>query len=118
MAGDVDLRQRFDREAKAISSLSHPNICTLHDVGHQDEIDYLVMEHIEGESLQERLKKGPMPLAQALRHAVEIGDALDKPHRQGITHRDLKPANVTSHSTCTTRERRRPRSGWATSRGV
>jgi eukaryotic-like serine/threonine-protein kinase len=94
VANDADLRQRFDREAKAISSLSHPNICTLHDVGHQDGIDYLVMEYIDGESLQERLKKGPMPIAQALRHAVEIADALDKAHRHGITHRDLKPANV------------------------
>jgi phosphohistidine phosphatase SixA len=70
VASDGDLRQRFEREAKTISSLSHPNICTLHDVGHEGGIDYLVMEHLEGESLQERLKKGPLPLAQVLRHAV------------------------------------------------
>lgn len=93
-AGDADMRQRFEREAKTISSLNHPNICTLHDVGHQDGSLYLVMEHIEGESLQERLKKGPLSLAQALRHAVEIADALDKAHRHGVIHRDLKPANV------------------------
>ncbi|HEY6547868.1 MAG TPA: protein kinase [Vicinamibacteria bacterium] len=93
-AGDGDMRLRFEREAKMISGLNHPNICTLHDVGHQDGVAYLVMEHIEGESLQERLKKGPLPLGQALRHAVEIADALDKAHRHGVTHRDLKPANV------------------------
>ena len=94
LGDDADRRQRFEREAKTISGLNHPNICTLHDVGRQDGIEYLVMEHLEGESLQERLKKGPLPLAQALRHAVEIADALDKAHRHGVTHRDLKPANV------------------------
>ena len=94
VASDDDLRQRFEREAKNLSSLNHPNICTLHDVGHQDGVQYLVMEHLEGESLQERLKKGPLSLVQAMRHAVEIADALDKAHRHGVTHRDLKPANV------------------------
>jgi len=93
-AGNADLRQRFEREAKTISSLNHPNICTLHDVGHQEGVDYLVMEHLEGETLQERLRKGPLPLGQVLRHAVEIADALDKAHRNGVIHRDLKPGNV------------------------
>ncbi len=94
VAANADLRQRLEREAKTISGLNHPNICTLHDVGHQDGIDYLVMELLDGESLQERLKKGPLPLGPALRHAIEIADALDKAHRQGVIHRDLKPANV------------------------
>jgi Tol biopolymer transport system component len=94
VANNADVRQRFEREAKTISSLNHPNICTLHDVGHQDGIEYLVMEHLEGESLQQRLNRGPVPLGQAMRHAVEIADALDKAHRHGVTHRDLKPANI------------------------
>jgi serine/threonine protein kinase len=87
-------RQRFEREARAISSLSHPHICVLHDVGRHDGIDFLVMEYLEGETLADRLKKGALPLEQALRHGVEIADALDKAHRQGIVHRDLKPGNV------------------------
>jgi Tol biopolymer transport system component len=89
-----ELRQRFEREARAISSLSHPNICTLFDVGHQEGVDFLVMEHLEGESLAERLGKGPLPAQQVLRHGIEIADALEKAHRQGIVHRDLKPGNV------------------------
>ncbi len=89
-----DLRARFDREAKAVSSLNHPNICTLFDVGHQDGVDYLVMEHLEGETLAQRLERGPLPAAEALRVASEIADALDKAHRQGLVHRDLKPGNV------------------------
>ena len=87
-------RQRFDREAKTISQLSHPHICALHDVGHQDGTDYLVMEFLEGETLTERLVRGPLPLEQALRYGIEIADALDKAHRQGVIHRDLKPGNV------------------------
>jgi Tol biopolymer transport system component/predicted Ser/Thr protein kinase len=94
LADRADLRERFEREAKAISSLNHPHICTLYDVGHQDGIDYLVMEYVEGETLATRLAKGPLPLAQVLRYAIEIADALDKAHRKGITHRDLKPGNI------------------------
>ena len=89
-----DLKQRFEREARAISSLNHPHICTLHDVGHQDGVDYLVMEYLEGESLAARLMKGPLPVEQVLKTGTEIADALEKAHRQGIVHRDLKPGNV------------------------
>ena len=94
LAADPDRRERFEREAKAIAALNHPHICTLHDVGHEDGTDFLVMEHLEGESLQDRLTKGALPLDQALQVAIQIADALDKAHRQGITHRDLKPGNI------------------------
>jgi eukaryotic-like serine/threonine-protein kinase len=94
IANNEDLRQRFDREAKAISSLNHPNICTLHDVGHQDGIDFLVMEYLDGETLAARLTKGPVPAADLLVIATQIADALDKAHRQGLVHRDLKPGNI------------------------
>jgi Tol biopolymer transport system component/predicted Ser/Thr protein kinase len=91
-----DLRARFEREARAISSLQHPNICVLHDVGRDEAsgTDFLVMEYLEGETLGERLKKGPLPTEQALKTAIEITDALEKAHRQGLVHRDLKPANI------------------------
>lgn len=89
-----ELRQRFEREARSISALNHPHICILYDVGHDDGIDFLVMEYLEGESLAERLKKGPLPIKEVLRYGTEIADALDKAHRQGIVHRDLKPGNV------------------------
>ena len=91
---DPELRQRFEREARAISALNHPHICVLHDVGRQDGIDYLVMEYLEGETLADRLKRGALPLEQALRYGIEIAEALDRAHRQGIVHRDLKPGNV------------------------
>jgi serine/threonine protein kinase len=94
LADRSGLRERFEREARTIASLSHPHICTLYDIGHQDGTDYLVMEYLEGETLAERLKKGRLPLDQVLRYAIEIADALDKAHRKGITHRDLKPGNV------------------------
>ncbi len=94
LSQSAELRQRFDREAKTISQLSHPHICTLFDVGHQDGTDYLVMELLEGESLADRLGRGALPLEQVLRCGIEIADALDKAHRQGIIHRDLKPGNV------------------------
>jgi serine/threonine protein kinase len=94
VADNPDLRQRFEREARAISSLNHPNICTLYDVGHEAGVDYLVMEYIEGETLTERLSKGPMTADELLRVAIQIADALDKAHRQGLVHRDLKPGNV------------------------
>jgi eukaryotic-like serine/threonine-protein kinase len=94
LANRADLRDRFEREARTIASLNHPHICTLYDIGQQDGIDYLVMEYLEGETLAERLKKGPLPLNLVLQYAVEIADALDKAHRKGITHRDLKPGNI------------------------
>jgi Tol biopolymer transport system component len=94
LSATPDLRTRFEREARAVSSLNHPHICTLYDIGHQDGVDYLVMEHIEGETLAARLERGPLPTADVLRYAAEIADALDKAHRQGMVHRDLKPSNV------------------------
>src|ERR1700686_2469834 len=94
LADRAGLRERFDREAKTIASLNHPHICTLYDTGHQDEIDYLVMEYLEGETLAQRLQKGALPIQQVLQYAIEISDALDKAHRKGITHRDLKPGNI------------------------
>jgi serine/threonine protein kinase/Tol biopolymer transport system component len=90
----AELRERFEREARTIASLNHPHICTLFDIGQQDGTDFLVMEYLEGETLAERLKKGPLPLDQVLQYAIEISDALDKAHRKGITHRDLKPGNI------------------------
>jgi eukaryotic-like serine/threonine-protein kinase len=89
-----DLKARFEREARAISQLNHPNICTLHDIGHDIGTDFLVMEFIEGETLADRLRKGALPLDQLLKIGCEIADALDKAHRAGIVHRDLKPGNV------------------------
>jgi len=94
LASDANLRQRLEREAKAVSKLSHPHICTLHDIGHQDGVDFLVMELVEGETLEHRLVKGPLPSDQVLRYAAQIADALAKAHKVGITHRDLKPANI------------------------
>ncbi|HET6199252.1 MAG: protein kinase [Candidatus Acidiferrales bacterium] len=90
----ADARQRFEREARAVSSLNHPHICTLYDIGHQDGTDFLVMEYLEGETLAKRLEKGPLATAELLRIAIEIADALEKAHRQGILHRDLKPGNI------------------------
>jgi len=101
VADDPHARERFQREARAVAALNHPHICTLHDVGSQDPstgsgqaMDFLVMEYLDGETLAERLAKGPLPIDQSLQYAIQIADALDKAHRQGITHRDLKPANV------------------------
>jgi eukaryotic-like serine/threonine-protein kinase len=94
LSSDPALKARFEREAKAISTLNHPNICTLHDVGSQDGTGYLVMEYLEGQSLAERLQKGPLPVEQLLKIGREMADALDKAHRSGIIHRDLKPGNV------------------------
>jgi Tol biopolymer transport system component/predicted Ser/Thr protein kinase len=90
----AELRERFEREARTIASLNHPHICTLYDIGLQDGTNFLVMEYLEGETLAERLKKGPLLLDQVLQYAIEIADALDKAHRKGITHRDLKPGNI------------------------
>ena len=94
LAAAPDIRARFEREAKAVSSLNHPNICTLHDVGHQGGVDFLVMELLEGETLAARIERGPLPPAELLKVAIQITDALVKAHRQGLVHRDLKPANV------------------------
>jgi eukaryotic-like serine/threonine-protein kinase len=94
LSSDPAHKQRFEREARAISSLNHPNICTLHDIGHHDGIDYLVMECVEGETLAKRLEKGPLPVDQVLKFGAQIADALDKAHRAGIIHRDLKPGNI------------------------
>jgi Tol biopolymer transport system component/tRNA A-37 threonylcarbamoyl transferase component Bud32 len=89
-----ELKQRLEREAKSVSNLSHPNICTLFDVGEQEGVAFLVLEFLEGETLEQRLERGPLPAEQLLRLAIEITDALEKAHRQGIIHRDLKPSNV------------------------
>src|SRR6202049_3032139 len=94
LSSDPSLRQRLEREAKAVSKLSHPHICTLHDIGHQDGVDFLVMELVEGETLEHRLIKGPLLPEQTLRFAAQVADALAKAHKMGITHRDLKPANI------------------------
>jgi len=94
LSDSPEARQRFEREARTISSLNHPNICTLHDIGNESGIAYLVMEYVEGETLETRLQKGPLPLKQALECGIQICDALEKAHRAGIVHRDLKPGNV------------------------
>ena len=94
LSSDPDLKARLEREARAISALSHPNICHLYDIGAQDGTDYLVMELLEGESLADRLQKGPLPLKQALEYGIEIAKALEKAHKTGIVHRDLKPGNI------------------------
>src|SRR6266849_262732 len=93
-SSDPVRKQRFEREAKTISSLNHPHICVLYDVGHQDGNDYLVMECVEGETLAMRLGKGPLPLEQVLKFGMQTADALDKAHRSGVVHRDLKPGNI------------------------
>src|SRR5262249_3369780 len=94
VSADAEKKQRFEREARTISSLNHPNICALYDVGSQDRIEYLVLEYVEGETLEKRLQKGPLPTDALLLHGVEIADALEKAHRSGVIHRDLKPANI------------------------
>ena len=94
LSSSEEIRQRFEREAKAISQLSHPHVCALYDVGSHEGIEYLVMEFLEGETLADRLGKGPLPIEQVLRYGIEIADALDRAHRAGIVHRDLKPGNV------------------------
>src|SRR5258708_2657934 len=93
-ADQPEVRQRFEREAHAISCLNHPNICTLYDIGREGAIDFLVLELLEGETLAARLEKGALRQDQALRYAVQIADALDRAHRQRVVHRDLKPGNI------------------------
>ena len=94
LSENPEAKQRFDQEARTISSVNHPNICTLYDVGHQDGTDYLVMEFLEGETLADRLRKGPLPIDQVLRDGLDICEGLDKAHRCGVVHRDLKPGNI------------------------
>jgi eukaryotic-like serine/threonine-protein kinase len=94
LAGDPERRARFEREARTVAALTHPHICTLHDIGQHDGTSFLVMEHLAGHTLAERLRKGPLALAQALTVAIEIAEALAAAHRQGVIHRDLKPGNV------------------------
>lgn len=93
-AQDADARRRFEHEARAISKFNHPNICALYDIGRHEEIDFLVMEYLEGETLSMRLESGPLPPDLLLRYAGEIADALDRAHRHGVIHRDLKPSNI------------------------
>ena len=103
-AEDPDRRARFEREAHAVAALNHPHICNLHDVGdapnpqshipNPESVRFLVMEYLEGQTLEERLVRGPLPAADVLRYAVELADALDHAHRRGLVHRDLKPGNV------------------------
>src|SRR5262245_42402908 len=94
LSSNPELKQRLEREARAVSSLSHPHICSLYDIGQQDGVDYLVMEFLEGETLADRLERGPLPVEAAIGYAMEIADALEKAHKQGVTHRDLKPGNI------------------------
>src|SRR5262245_61477877 len=94
VATDQGRRARFEREAQTISQLSHPNICAIYDIGHADDVTFLVMEYIEGESLADRLRRGPIPWNTALPWAIEVASAIDAAHRRGIVHRDLKPANI------------------------
>ncbi len=89
-----DLQARFEREAKAISRLNHPNICTLYDVGHENGAAYLVLEYLEGETLSKVLERGPLPAEEAIKYGIQIADALERAHKQGLVHRDLKPANI------------------------
>src|ERR1700716_2662316 len=94
LSSSPELKQRMEREARAISSLNHPHICHLYDIGSQDGTDYLVMEFLEGETLAERLERGPLPVKQVLERGIEIAEALEKAHKNGIVHRDLKPGNI------------------------
>src|SRR5947209_18665460 len=94
LSADTQFRERFEREARTISALTHPHICTLYDVGNASGIDFLVMEYLEGESLADRLARGPMPVEEALRVAIQVAEALDRAHKAGIVHRDVKPGNV------------------------
>jgi eukaryotic-like serine/threonine-protein kinase len=94
LAGGPEAQKRFEREARTISSLNHPNICTLHDVGHQNGVDYLVMEYLEGETLASRLDKGALATDQVLKYGIEICEGLEIAHRTGVVHRDLKPGNI------------------------
>ena len=89
LSGNPELTKRFEREAHAIAALNHPHICTLYDVGRHENIDYLVLEFLEGETLAARLERGPLPIEEIMRYGMQLADALEKAHRQGITHRDF-----------------------------
>jgi serine/threonine protein kinase/tetratricopeptide (TPR) repeat protein len=99
IADRPEVQERFEREARTVASLNHPHICTLYDVGHHGNVDFLVMEYLEGETLAQRLESGPLSLEEVLRYATEIADALDKAHSKGVIHRDLKPGNIMLTST-------------------
>src|SRR6185369_17243694 len=94
LSENADARARFEREARVASSLNHPNICVLHDIGRHGDTDFLVMEMVEGESLAERLSHGPLPIDEVLKLGTQLADALHRAHRAGIVHRDIKPGNV------------------------
>jgi eukaryotic-like serine/threonine-protein kinase len=94
LSSDTMRRQRFEREAKAVSSLNHPHICMLYDIGRQDGIDFIVMEYVEGVTLAARLEKGPLPTVEVLEYGIQLASALDRAHRNGVTHRDIKPGNI------------------------
>ena len=94
LADNAGLRERLQREARAVSALNHPHICTLHDIGSEDGVDFLVMEYLEGQTLAERLERGAFPMEEALRYGIQIADALGEAHRHGVVHRDLKPGNA------------------------
>ncbi|MDX1631725.1 MAG: serine/threonine-protein kinase, partial [Thermoanaerobaculia bacterium] len=94
LAENPERRARFEREARTVSQLTHPHVCTLHDVGEEDGIHFLVLEHLEGETLARRLERGALPLEDVLRFGAQMGEALEAAHRRGVIHRDLKPANV------------------------
>ena len=89
LSSNPETRARFEREAKTVSSLNHPHICTLHDVGREGDTDYLVMELVEGETLAQRLMKGPLPLQDVVKYGAQIADALDRAHRAGVMHREV-----------------------------
>src|SRR5271155_193358 len=94
LSSSPELKQRMEREARAISSLNHPHICHLYDIGSQDGTDYLVMEFLDGQTLAERLRRGALPLDESLKVGIDVAEALETAHRAGIVHRDLKPGNI------------------------
>ncbi len=94
LSANPEYRQRFEREARTVAALSHPHICPVYDIGAHEGVDYLVMEYLDGENLASRIAKGPLPIEDALRYAIQIADALDQAHRHGVVHRDLKPGNI------------------------
>src|SRR5688572_25876875 len=95
LAADSDAHRRFEQEARAIAALNDPHICTIHDVGRHGDLDYLVLEFLDGETLADRLRRPPaLTIEESLAMAIQIGDALERAHRAGIAHRDLKPGNV------------------------
>src|SRR5262245_24005700 len=94
LSSSAESRRRFEREARSISNLNHPHVCALYDVGRERDIDFLVMELVDGETLAQRLARGPLPTGDVLRLGIQVADALDRAHRAGIVHRDLKPGNV------------------------